>query len=372
MAVDFEDILRRIMPLLEKKLNFMQTMAERQMSLEERKEANKTNLEYAKLEASITSEKDKLKWEKEKLTTTIKGNYDLEMAKQQGLINLKNVEKMSAKEIAEINAASAERVAKYGADAKMLPELEKLAVGQKVKSINPTTGETEETIVGGSTRAGEMAGALGGRMGLTPAADEAALAAKTNQDLAAVNQAKALETVNILKSYAAAGNTEAGRQIYNSLDPNMKVLVDPMLKTETAGGPAKPQVATPPQSASPPLPAQRPTVQPAEQPMAPVQPTRVAIQPVGGQPVQNMVSGQQAQPAPSTIEPARSRLQIAVAGPLESGGKTAFGGTPYGAVGSAVENWKNWRDNTLAERTAQEEERRQARRRAQGLTIGSF
>lgn len=372
MAADFDDILRRIMPLLEKKLNFMQSMAERQMSLEEKKEANRANQEYAKLEAQITGEKDRLKWEKEKLTTTIKGNYDLEMAKQQGLINLRNIDKMSAKEIAEINAASAERVAKYGADAKMLPELEKLAVGQKVKSINPITGETEETIVGGSRRAGEMAGALGGRMGLTPVADEAALAAKTNQDLAAANQAKALETVNILKSYSAAGNAEAGRQIYNSLDPNMKMLVDPMLKAETTGGLAKPQPATAP------LAAQRPPIQPAEQPATPVQPTRAAIQPTVGPPVQNIVSGQQAQPAAPTIAQARPDLQpdtqkvSAAPGPLNSGGKTAFGGTPYGAVGSAVESWKNWRDNTLAERTAQEEERRRARRKAQGLNIGAF
>lgn len=369
MAADFDDILRRIMPLLEKKLNFMQTMTERQMSLEEKKEADKTNLEYRKLEASITSEKDKLKWEKEKLTTTIKGNYDLEMAKQQGMINLKNIDKMSAKEVAEINAASRERVAKYGADAKLLPELERLAVGQKVKSTNPVTGEAEETIVGGSKSAERMAGALGNRMGLTPAEDPAA---KTNRDLAAVNQAKALETVEILKSYAAAGNTEAGRAIYNSLDANMRMLVDPMLKTQTAGGTAGPQATTPPPG------TQRPAVQPAEQPVNPVRPTRPAIQPVGGQPVQNLVSGQQAQPAPPTMAPARPELQPAApkvsaeAAPLNPGGRTAFGGTPYGAAGSAVESWRNWRDNTLAERTAQEEERRGARRKAQGLNIGGF
>ena len=369
MAVDFDDILRRIMPLLEKKLNFMQTMADRQMSLEEQKEANKTNLEYRKLEASIESEKDKMRWEKEKLTTTIKGNYDLEMAKQQGLINLRNIDKMSSKEIAEINAASQERVAKYGADAKLLPELEKLAVGQKVKSTNPLTGEIEETMTGGSKSAGQMAGALGNRMGLTPAAD---LEAKTAQDLAAVNQAKALETVGILKSYADAGNTEAGRAIYNSLDPNMKMLVDPMLKTQTVGAMAKPQAATPPPS------IQRTAVQPAERPANPVQPARAAIQQVGGQPVQNLVSGQQAQPTPPTIAPARPELQPAnqkvsvETGPLNSRGKTAFGGTPYGPVGSAVESWRNWRDNTLAERTAQEEERRRARRKAQGLNIGGF
>ena len=142
--------------------------------------------------------------------------------------------------------------------------------------------------------------------------------------------------------------------------------------SQTAGGAAGPQAATPPPG------TQRPTFQPAEQPANPVRPSRPAIQPVGGQPVQSLVSGQQAQPAPPTMAPARPELQPAApkvsaeAAPLNPGGRTAFGGTPYGAAGSAVESWRNWRDNTLAERTAQEEERRRARRKAQGLNIGGF
>jgi len=73
-------------------------MSNRAMSLEEKKEANKTDLEYRKLEAQITNDKDKLKWEKEKLTTAIKGDYDLQTLKNSGMLDQKRLEGLDAKD----------------------------------------------------------------------------------------------------------------------------------------------------------------------------------------------------------------------------------------------------------------------------------
>ena len=73
--MNFDDLLGKLMPLFEQKMAFSMEMGKRAMSLEEKKEASKTDLEYRKLEAQITNDKDKLKWEKEKLTTAVKADY---------------------------------------------------------------------------------------------------------------------------------------------------------------------------------------------------------------------------------------------------------------------------------------------------------
>ena len=86
--MNFDDLLGRLIPLLEQKMAFSMQLANREMTLREKTEERKVDLEYRKLEAQITGDKDKLTWEKEKLTTTIKGGYDLEQVKNSGMLDV--------------------------------------------------------------------------------------------------------------------------------------------------------------------------------------------------------------------------------------------------------------------------------------------
>ena len=89
--MNIDDLLGKLMPLFEQKMAFSMEMGKRAMSLEETKEMNKTDLEYKKLEAQITNDKDKLKWEKEKLTTAVKADTDLQVLKNSGLLDLERL-----------------------------------------------------------------------------------------------------------------------------------------------------------------------------------------------------------------------------------------------------------------------------------------
>jgi len=114
--MNFDDILGKLMPLFEQKVAFTMAMSERTMSLEEKKEASKTDLEYRKLEAQITTDKDKLKWEKEKLSTAIKGDYDLQTLKNSGIIDSERLKGLTELEKQKLMEEGANSRNKYTAD----------------------------------------------------------------------------------------------------------------------------------------------------------------------------------------------------------------------------------------------------------------
>lgn len=96
--MNLDDILERLIPLFEKKLQLMEEMQRRSMTLEEQKELHKSDLEYRKLAAQITNDQDKLAFEKEKLITAIKGQHDLEQLRNKGLLDVERLRGMNDRE----------------------------------------------------------------------------------------------------------------------------------------------------------------------------------------------------------------------------------------------------------------------------------
>lgn len=115
--MNFDDLLGKLIPLFEKKMEFMMAMSERAMTLEEKKESNRTDLEYKKLETQLTTDREKISWEKEKLATTIRGDYDLQKVKDSGLLDVKRLEGVDAKEKTKIMEEAATARNKYSVDA---------------------------------------------------------------------------------------------------------------------------------------------------------------------------------------------------------------------------------------------------------------
>lgn len=109
----FREILGMIQPLLEKKMEFLREMQERKLTSQEQIEKNKVDLEYSKLDAQVKSDKDRLALEKWKAIEGFKNNISLAQLHNEGIINVANIQRMSAKEQAEIKAAAD----RYQADA---------------------------------------------------------------------------------------------------------------------------------------------------------------------------------------------------------------------------------------------------------------
>ena len=86
MAMSLDDMLGRLLPLFEKKMQFLQEMGQRELSLRERQEQNKTDLEYRKLDDVVKESKYAKDWEREKVGILHAQNLSLEAAKSNNLI----------------------------------------------------------------------------------------------------------------------------------------------------------------------------------------------------------------------------------------------------------------------------------------------
>lgn len=116
MAMTLDDMLGRLLPLLEKKMQFVQDMSQRELSLRERQEQNKTDLEYRKLDDAIKQSKYAQDWDREKTGMVMASNLSIEQAKAANLLDLEKLKGYSAKEVADTNAAAH----RYNADATVL------------------------------------------------------------------------------------------------------------------------------------------------------------------------------------------------------------------------------------------------------------
>jgi len=104
--------MKTLVGLFQQKMEFMKETKNRELNLEERKQLDQNNLETAKLEAQITSDKDKLAWDKDKAILGFKNGLDLQTLQNQGLIDVEKLRGANQKDVAEITAAAT----KYGHD----------------------------------------------------------------------------------------------------------------------------------------------------------------------------------------------------------------------------------------------------------------
>jgi hypothetical protein len=350
--MNFDDLLGKLIPLFEQKLAFSMEMSKRAMSLEEKKEASRTDLEYRKLEALITNDKDKLKWEKEKLTTAIKGEYDLQVLKNSNLLDGKRLENLGAKEKQDLENIGKEKVAKIAAGSE-----EKKSYLTALGTILGHAREVSQTSVEGTTRTekptaevGTVARSLMEQTGLAkPAAPGA-----TSQGRNVAGEAEF--AADVLRQHEKAGTPDAARNYLNALPRDTQQATMALLRS--GNPPATPAVgaatvappAAPPTVARPPISEAPAAVQPATPAVEPVRP---AVEPA------------------AQVAPVAQQKRFATAGPLDSGGKTAFGGTPGGVLGEIWNRGSVKADKALEQRKMdEEEEKKRALRRARGLTVG--
>ncbi len=272
--MNIDDLLGKLLPLFEKKMAWSIEKEQRSMSLAERTEQEKTDLEYRKLEAQITSDKDKLKWEKDKLVTTIKGGYDLEVLKNSGMMDQERLKNLGAKERVEIDAASKERIAKGGEDAKIfeaklrtIPEFSNAGTGQRMRNAGGS-----ETITDGSTQSKEMGMNLGRQTGIAPAAETA------EGSLAGEQVAMQKLTREQMQKDISSGNIQGVKNRFNSLDAASQQRLSPWLKSAMNNN----VVATPAPGVAPASP-----VQPAMTAPNPGAVTPAAMPPQAADPVRN-------------------------------------------------------------------------------------
>jgi hypothetical protein len=344
--MNFDDILGKLMPLFEQKMAFSMEMSKRAMSLEERKAERQTDLEYRKLEAQITNDKDKLKWEKEKLTTAIKGDFDLQTLKNSGMLDTERLKGINEKEKQKIMEEGANSRAKLNADT------------ETNKAYLTTLG----TILG---HAVEKTGidAQGNAYSTKPTADVGTAARSLMEQTGLAKPAvtpkgrnvagEAEVAAGILREHEKAGTADAARNYLNALDPTVRAET---LKLLNPGG-VTPATVVAPTAPAPgvrtPIPAVQAAAPLAEPPAPAVEPVRPVVQ-------------------PTVASPALSQGKtFAAAGPLGGDGKTAFGGTPGGLLG---EVWKRggMKAADILKQRQDEEEKNRALRRARGLTVGGF
>ena len=352
--MNFDDLLSKLIPLFEKKMEFTMAMQERAMSLAEKTDERKLDLEYRKLENQITNDKDKLKWEKEKLTTAIKGDYDLQTLKNGGMLDTERLKGLNEKEKQKIMEEGANSRAKLSADT----ETNK-AYLTTLGTILGHAQEVSQTGLDGQTKTSrpteEVKTAARSLMEQTGLAKPAATPQARNV------AAEAEAAAGVLRGHEKAGTADAARNYLNALDPTVRAET---LKLLNPGGVAPATGVAP----AAPAPGVQPTVSPAN-----------AARPTSISPMQPVV-----QPAPTAAEPVRPIVQptvaapappqektFAAAGPLGGDGKTAFGGTPGGLPG---EVWKRggMQAADILKQRQDDEEKNRALRRARGLTVGGF
>jgi hypothetical protein len=145
--MNMDDLLGTLMSLFEKKVAFQRTMQEREATLKENNEARKIDLEYKRLDAQVTDNKDKNELERWKVGATLKGGLDLEAAKNAGMITLEGIkgehEFRRQKYASDTAAASAKDTAEMNMMGKVLEHQQTSAettsiTGEKTKTSTPS------------------------------------------------------------------------------------------------------------------------------------------------------------------------------------------------------------------------------------------
>jgi len=134
-ALDINEIIGTLKDLFQQKLTFMREMKERELSLAEKTEFNKNELEYAKLDSQIKTDKDRLSWEKDKAMLGFKNGMDLQTLHNQGLLDVEKLRGANEKDRAQITAEAT----KYGHDVTALASV--LGHTKTVEKLDPETGK---------------------------------------------------------------------------------------------------------------------------------------------------------------------------------------------------------------------------------------
>lgn len=304
MAMDFGDILGRLMPLFEERLRLGMEAQNRALTAAEKAEERKADLESRKLAAQIKSDEDKLAWEKEKAQLGFKHGMDLQTLANQGHIDLERLKQSGAKDVAQIQAAAA----KYGHDIDAIPKLLAAGAGQVVKNADGS-----ETTISKSKEATGIGSRLAGNLGLTEPAKPAASQSQDAQKQAEV--ASVLSDYNNLKKTDPA-RAEAYLNSIKASAPDLHAALAPAIgqAPAPAATPAGQQQAAPPTAAqqlaatSQPQPQRTPLNAGEILTMSSRQPTPAPVQP---QPQPQMTDEQitsafarQGQPATPTLNEA--------------------------------------------------------------------
>jgi hypothetical protein len=317
-------------------------LAGREMSLREKTEERKVDLEYRKLEAQITGDKDKLTWEKEKLTTAIKGDYDLQTLRNNGTLDVKRLEGLNERDKQKIVEEGLNRRAdQTDRTEKQKSYLTTLGtILGHAQEVSQTDAEGKTLTKKPTSEVGNAARSLMEQTGLArPAATPQARNVASEAEFA----------VGVLREHEKAGTPDSARNYLNALPADTRQAALALLNPGNAATPAAglSPAGTPAPEARTPIPVVQP---PAVPPV--MDASRSIVQP--------------AVPSPAVLP---EKSLTAAAGPLDSGGKTAFGGTPGGILGEA---WKRggMQAAKIVEQRKEEEEKNRALRRARGLTVG--
>jgi hypothetical protein len=225
---NFEDIMDKMMPIFEQKVAFSQEAQSRELSLKEKTEERRLDLEYKKLDAQITTDKDKLAFEKEKLTVAVKADYDLQSLKNSGLLDTERLKGLNEKELQGIRNAGLKDTEMYKANMETLPKLFASGKGQKIKNADGS-----ETIMPENPEAQAAAKGLSQRMNLTPTADEPPVRNVAGE---------AAFAADVLRQHEKNGTNAEARNYLNSLPKDTQAATLALLNPGAAGAPA-PRVA---------------------------------------------------------------------------------------------------------------------------------
>ena len=303
--MDTDELFRRLLPLFEEKLKWNIEKEQRILSAQERDAERKTDLEYKKYESQLKNDRDKLEWEKEKLATTIKGQYDIQKIANQGLLDVEKIKGLNAKEISEIGY-------KYKIDEekiKAVSDLFKAGQGTAIKNADGATTMTE-----GNPDAKAMAVSVGQQMGMDSQA-----AASQQQRRKPINTA---EAATMIKTFLDTGDVQQATQLRSTLTPDQQKEVDATILA------ARPQIQPGiiPQSANQQKLGMPTTQQPSIIP--PPAPAPVVEQPMPGQP-QAVKPPQGATRSFLPVSPANNfmtGLGAAVAGGVSAGREALLSG----------------------------------------------
>lgn len=237
MALDFNDILQKLMPLFERKLSLLEAAQERALTAQEKSDEKKYALEEKKLAAQIKSDEDKLAWEREKATLGFKHGMNFQTLINQGHLDLERLKQAGAKDVAIIQASAA----KYGHDVDAIPKLLTAGAEQKVKNADGS-----ETTISKSKEATGIGSRLAGTLGLAePAKPEASQDAQKQAEIASV-----LSDYNNLKKTDPA-RAEAYLNSIKASAPDLHAALAPAIgqAPAPAATPAGQQQAAPPTAA---------------------------------------------------------------------------------------------------------------------------
>lgn len=379
--MNFDDLLGKLMPLFEKKMDYMMEMGKRAMSLEEKKEASKTDLEYRKLEAQVTSDKDKLKWEKEKLTTAVKGEYDLQGLKNSGLLDTERLKGLNEREKQEIMETGANSRAKLSAET----DIGKAKIGAKAE-VDKAYLSTLGTILGHAVEVSQTG--LDGQSKTTKPTKEVTNAARSLMEQtglatpAATPQGRNVAgeaefAAGILREHEKNGTSDQARTYLNNLPADTRQATMALLNpgagatpgaAATTTAPAVKVTSSAPATAIPPITPAVETRTPVPLPDLNKAPTvsdaaRPAVQPTLPAPVATSGRSIAATPAFEGKYGTLAAVAPVVPGPGAPSGATSFMDNYGAGIRQRLQATK---------KTPEEEERARALRRARGLTVGGI